>query len=102
MAPSLQVGIRARLNTNLAALDSMLKAYPHLSRLPVEGGWSVLLRRPALDSDEACALRLLRECNVLVQPGHYFDLPSDSFLVLSLLTPQAVFREGLARMLPKV
>lgn len=102
MAPSLQVGIRGRLNTNLAVLDGMLAAHPHLSRLPVEGGWSVLLRRPALDSDEACALRLLRECNVFVQPGHYFDLPSDSFLVLSLLTPQAVFREGLAKILPRI
>ena len=76
------------------------RAYPHLSRLPVEGGWSVLLRRPAVDCDEACALRLLREAHVLVHPGHFFDLPGDGYLVLSLLTEEGLFQAGLARLLP--
>jgi len=102
LAPALQEQIRHRLMNNLCHLDEALKPFPHLSRLPVEGGWSVLLRRPALDSAEACALRLLREARVLVQPGHFFDLPSEAFLVLSLLTPDAEFREGLGRMLPKI
>lgn len=102
LAPGIQAQIRTRLNINLAALDTALKGYPHLSRLPVEGGWSVLLRRPALDSDETCALRLLRQAKVLVQPGHYFDLPSDAYLVLSLLTPEATFRQGLAQALPVI
>lgn len=100
LAPGIQQQIRQRLEANLRSLDEALKAFPHLSRLPVEGGWSVLLRRPALDSDEACALRLLKEAHVLAQPGHFFDLPSEAFLVLSLLTPEALFQEGLARMLP--
>lgn len=101
LAPGIQDQIRHRLKTNLAALDKALGLYPSLSRLPVEGGWSVLLRRPALDSDEVCALRLLREARVLVQPGHFFDLPSEGHLVLSLLPEEAVFREGLSRLLPK-
>lgn len=100
LAPDLQASIRARLRANLDALDKGLTRFPHLSRLSVEGGWSVLLRRPALDPDETCALRLLREARVLVQPGHYFDLPSDAYLVLSLLTPEPAFREGIARILP--
>jgi len=102
LAPELQAAIRARLWANLHTLDRHLKDFPHLSRLPVEGGWSVLLRRPSLGGDEACAVRLLQQTNVLVQPGHYFDLPSDAYLVLSLLTPEATFREGIIRMLPAI
>ncbi|WP_306591739.1 pyridoxal phosphate-dependent aminotransferase [Geothrix sp. 21YS21S-4] len=100
LAPGLQAQIRARLRANLAALDAALAAHPRLSRLPVEGGWSVLLRRPAVDEDEACALRLLEEASVLVHPGSFFDLPGGGHLVASLLTREAAFREGLDRMLP--
>ena len=102
LAPDLQRAIRARLKGNLSALDEALKGFPHLSRLSVEGGWSVLLRRPAVDSDEACALRLLRKARVLVQPGHLFDLPSDAYLVLSLLTPETTFRDGIVGILPEI
>jgi len=102
LAPGIQAQVRTRLRANLAALDRALAGRPHLSRLAVEGGWSVLLRRPALDADDACALRLLREAGVLTHPGSFFDLPGDGHLVLSLLTPEAVFREGLERALPRL
>ena len=91
-----------RLHANLAALDAQLAAHPRLSRLPVEGGWSVLLRRPAVDPDEACALRLLESTSTLVHPGSFFDLPGDGHLVLSLLTPEGHFREGLSRIFPLI
>ncbi len=94
--------VLARCRANLRALDQALAAHPHLSRLPVEGGWSALLRRPALEGDEACALRLLEEAGVLVHPGHYFDIPRDGFLVLSLLAPEGAFAEGLRRALPRL
>ena len=99
-APELQARIHSRLRANLAHLDAALKAHPHLSRLSVEGGWTVLLRRPAVDSDEACVLRLLREAGVLMHPGHFFDLPGDGHLVLSLLTEEPVFTQGLRKALP--
>jgi hypothetical protein len=59
----------------------------------VEGGWSALVRRPAVDTDEEAVLRLLREQGVLVHPGHFFDLPP-GFLVLSLLPEPETFRAG--------
>lgn len=102
LAPGIQAQVRGRLRANLGALDRSLPGWPRLSRLPVEGGWSVLLRRPALDGDDACALRLLRETGVLVHPGSFFDLPGDGHLVLSLLTPEGVFSEGLERALPRL
>jgi hypothetical protein len=97
LAPAIRAGILARLRGNLAALDRALASHPHLSRLPVEGGWSALLRRPAVDPGEDCALRLLREAQVLVHPGSFFDLPGDGWLVLSLLPEPETFREGIAR-----
>jgi len=98
LAPAIRSGILDRLRGNLAALDRTLAGHPHLSRLPVEGGWSVLLRRPAVDPVETCALRLLREAQVYVHSGHFFDLPGDGYLVLSLLPPADLFQEGIARL----
>ncbi|MFN7959308.1 MAG: pyridoxal phosphate-dependent aminotransferase [Holophagaceae bacterium] len=92
--------IQTRLRANLGALDAALGGFPRLSRLPVEGGWSVLLRRPALDADDVCAQRLLEEGGVLVHPGSFFDLAGEGHLVLSLLTREAEFREGLRRVFP--
>jgi hypothetical protein len=50
-------------------------------------------------SDEDLAIALLRECGVLVHPGHFYDFPNDGYLVLSLITEPAVFSEGISRLL---
>jgi len=97
LAPAIQAGILDRLRTNLAALDALLPRAPALGRARVEGGWSAILRRPALDPGEDCALRLLRECGVLIHPGHFFDLPGDGHLVCSLLPEPVAFRAGMER-----
>jgi len=102
LAPGIRDQVLGRLRTNLATLDAELAAQPHLSRPPVEGGWSMMLRRPAVDTDEACALRLLESASPLVHPGSFFDLPGEGHLVLSLLTPDALFREGLGRIFPLI
>lgn len=95
LAPALRAQARARAMENLAALDAWLAVERSCSRLAVGGGWTVLLRRPAIGSDEAFALRLLEEERVLVHPGHFFDLPGEGFLALSLLPPPGRFNEGL-------
>jgi aspartate/methionine/tyrosine aminotransferase len=98
LAPGIRAGILERLRANLAELDRALAAHPSLSRLRVEGGWSVLLRRPAVDAGEDCAVRLLRDAGVLVHPGSFFDLPGDGYLVLSLLPRPEAFRDGIGRL----
>ncbi|MBS1765914.1 MAG: pyridoxal phosphate-dependent aminotransferase [Acidobacteria bacterium] len=95
LAPTLRAQALVRAQTNLAALDAWLQTHPACSRLPVGGGWSVLLRRPAVETDDAFAIRLLEREGVLVHPGHFFDLPLEGFVVLSLLTPEAEFEDGL-------
>ena len=88
-----------RLRTNLTELDEQLKRYPACARLQVEGGWYVVLRVPAVESDEDLAVRLVRHAQVSVHPGHFYDFPNEGYLVLSLITEPETFREGIARLL---
>jgi alanine-synthesizing transaminase len=88
-----------RVRTNLLDLDHQLARQKTCERLRVEGGWYVILRVPALQSDEDLAIDLLRKVAVLVHPGHFYDFPRDGYLVLSLITPPEVFHEGINRIL---
>jgi alanine-synthesizing transaminase len=88
-----------RARTNLSELDRQLTQHKACSRLAVEGGWYGVLRVPAMGSDEELAISLLRGCEVLVHPGHFYDFPQDGYLVLSLITPQNKFNEGVQRIL---
>ena len=94
--------LRDRLRVNLAELDRQVAGHPSCARLVVEGGWYVVLRVPAVESDEDLAIRLLREASVSVHPGHFYDFPNEAHLVLSLITEPADFSEGVARMLEVV
>ena len=88
-----------RLRVNLAELDGQLAGCPACARLQVEGGWYVVLRVPALGTDEDLAVDLLRKVGVIVHPGHFYDFAGEGHLVLSLITEPDVFREGVARVL---
>ena len=88
-----------RVRLNLQELDRQLAGYTACTRLFVEGGWYVVLRVPVIEIDEDLAIRLLREANVSVHPGHFYDFPGDGHLVLSLITEAEMFREGIARLL---
>jgi alanine-synthesizing transaminase len=70
--------------------------------LPCEGGWSAILRIPALMSEEDWILCLLERDHVLVHPGYFFDFPFPAYLVLSLLPAESVFRTGVERILARV
>jgi hypothetical protein len=96
---AIQRQLMDRLRTNLRELDRQLSPNPACSRLNVEGGWYVVVRVPVTRSDEDLAIALLRECGVLVHPGHFYDFPNDGYLVLSLITEPAVFCNGISRVL---
>jgi aspartate/methionine/tyrosine aminotransferase len=89
----------ARVKGNLAELDRQLAAYPAYCRLQIEGGWYAVLRVPATQSDEELAISVLEKHGVLVHPGHFYDFAQDGFLVLSLITREWEFAEGVKRVL---
>jgi len=88
-----------RVRSNLRELDCQLCAQKSCGRLEVEGGWYAVLRVPAVRSDEDVAIELLKEKNVYVHPGHFYDFPNDGHLVLSLITSEKEFAEGMRRVL---
>jgi aspartate/methionine/tyrosine aminotransferase len=95
----IQRQLQSRIAANLAHLDSVLSPNKLLSRLDRQGGWYATLRVPATGSDEDLAVTLLEKHDVLVHPGRFFDFRQDGFLVLSLITPESDFREGVRRLL---
>ncbi|MBX3262225.1 MAG: pyridoxal phosphate-dependent aminotransferase [Labilithrix sp.] len=90
--------IRARTRSNLAVVREAAQRAPSMSVLDVEGGWYATLRVPETRSDEEWALALVAEDGVYVHPGYFFDMTRGAHLVVSLLTPEAQLREGMARL----
>ena len=95
----LQAQLQQRITANLAVLDETMRESKLLERLDREGGWYAILRVPATGPDEGLAVELLERCSVLVHPGHFFNFSRDGFLVLSLITPEGQFQEGVLRLL---
>jgi aspartate/methionine/tyrosine aminotransferase len=89
----------ARVKKNLSELDRQLAGQQNCSRLEVEGGWYAVLRTPATRTDEELALELLVKHTVYVHPGHFYDFPGDGHLIVSLITPEAQFAEGIQQVL---
>lgn len=103
IAPRIREAIGNRTRRNLEHLRS--SAASSATVLPVEGGWSAVVRVPTTESDEDLAVRLIEEHGVVVHPGYFFDFSSDGYIVVSLLTATEIFDEGVRRfmdMIPKL
>ena len=98
----IQPQILERVKANLRKLDELLTRGLPLSSLNVEGGWYTILRVPSTRSDEDWAVELLTQEGVMVHPGHFYDFPSEGFLVLSLLPAPAIFAEALRRIISRI
>ncbi|HYW65878.1 MAG TPA: pyridoxal phosphate-dependent aminotransferase [Candidatus Dormibacteraeota bacterium] len=96
---SLRPQILERLRENRAHLRALLSQNTSCELLDADGGWYAVLRLPAGLSDEDFAITLLRTHHVLVHPGHFYDFSTEDCLVISLLTPPDVFREGISRLI---
>jgi alanine-synthesizing transaminase len=78
--------IMDRLRVNLETLGT--------SGVGVEAGWYAIVR----GQEEGAEIRLLRDHDVLVQPGYFYDFENPGCIVISLLTPPDIFKEGMARL----
>jgi len=87
---SIQQQIIARVRTNLAVLDEY-----GMSSLPVEAGWSAILRLPQRKSRPNIAATLVTEVGVVVHPGSFYGLPGEHYVVVSLIGSQEAFVEGI-------
>ena len=89
----------SRVKGNLAELNRQLAKQKACSRLEIEGGWYAVLRVPATRTDEELALDLLAKKGVYVHPGHFYDVPTDGYLIVSLIAPEHEFAEGIRRLI---
>ncbi|MGA2185594.1 MAG: pyridoxal phosphate-dependent aminotransferase [Bryobacteraceae bacterium] len=97
LRPRIQSQIQHRLRGNLHHLRAAFPPESAVRVLNVEGGWYAILQVPRIRSEEEWTLTLLEQHHVLVQPGFFYDFEAEAFLVVSLLTPEPVFTEGVAR-----
>jgi len=91
---SVQPQILGRLRGNLEYLKETVRGHDAFRWLEVEGGWYAILRVPRIRTEEEWTLQLL-ESGVLVQPGYFYDFETEAYLVVSLLTPEPIFQEGI-------
>jgi len=89
--------IQMRIEASYAALKNALADKPHAQLLPVEGGWSAVIRIPSTTTDEEFALHAIEQHGVVVHPGYFFDFERDGYFVVSLLTEPEKLAEGIAR-----
>ena len=98
---AIRMQIVARVRRNLDALRAQAAAFPSIEVLPVEGGWSAVLKVPQVRPEEALVLELLAKDDVLVHPGYFFDFAREAFVVVSLLPEPAAFDRAIARILQR-
>ncbi len=91
-----QRALRRRIEVNLARLHALGNERPIFRVLEAEGGWNALLSTPTEAND--FALTALREHNVFVHPGHFYEIAQDACVVLSLLPDPALFEEAVGRL----
>jgi aspartate/methionine/tyrosine aminotransferase len=93
-----RAAIRDRIRINLSALREVARSFTACDVPVIEGGWSAIIRVPAIRSEEALVLGLLEQHRVLAHPGYFFDCRHEAFVVVSLLPPPEAFREATARL----
>ena len=88
--------IRMRVQSNFHLLQRIFKD-SKVSVFHVEGGWYAILQLPKFHNDEEWAVELLHQQDILVYPGHFFDMKQKSCIVLSLLPTSELFVNALSR-----
>jgi aspartate/methionine/tyrosine aminotransferase len=93
--------IAARVVGNYARLKELSMSAPSSCVLTASGGWYGVVQVPTLRSEEDLVLDLVTSDGVLAHPGYFFDFPRESYLIVSLLTPEASFLTGVERLLER-
>lgn len=97
---SVRAGITARITVNLRCIQRGVAEHPAVTLLMPEGGWSAVLRVPAVEPEDALVTRLLEDAHVVAHPGYFFDFAHGAFVVVSLLPEPSVLSGALERMWP--
>lgn len=103
-APAQTTRVKNRVQANLTALHAMLNADKNgmVSVLRAEGGWNVLLRVPSVLDENELVLAMIERHGISGQPGYFFDMTSNGYLAISLLSESDEFRHNVQVVLDTV
>jgi aspartate/methionine/tyrosine aminotransferase len=101
-AAPIRAQIQGRTAANHRRLVEQVADVPACRVLRSEGGWYGVLQVPSFGPEEDLVVALVERDGVVVHPGYFFDFPRESYLIVSLLPPEAVFADGVARILRRV
>jgi hypothetical protein len=88
--------IQAQILARIEANERTLATATTLVHCRREGGWYAIIDLPEGIIDEACCLELLEHHSLIVHPGFFYDFAEVNHIVVSLITPEQEFRQGLA------
>lgn len=88
---AVQQEILARIRVN----ETLLHSQTEMSACIREGGWHAIINLPETFGDEQCCLDLLKKSSLIVHPGFFYDFAENNRIVVSLITPEEDFRQGL-------
>lgn len=97
-SPLLTRQILERVRGNYHWLKDTLHSGSAMSLFHCEGGWNAILQLPNTQTDEEWGLKFLRERNILVHPGHLFDMQNTVGIVISLLVKREILASGIQAM----
>jgi alanine-synthesizing transaminase len=97
----IQHQIFSRISSNSRFLEDETAKTSNIRSLIREGGWYAVIEVSDAVSDEDRVLQLLDQDNILVHPGYFYEFHREGFLVVSLLTPAAIFRDGITRLISR-
>jgi alanine-synthesizing transaminase len=101
--PAMREQILTRVRSNLTALDQRVAQMDGLcERLRADGGWSAVVSIPRTLTEDDWVIEWLDRDEVLVHPGYFFDFEKDGHIVLSLIPPEVLFREGINRVFSRI
>jgi alanine-synthesizing transaminase len=84
-----------RIKANWQLARKATEGSEKVSCFDFDGGWSLVLKVAATESDKALALRLLEQNGLLTHPGSFYGFPDGGRLVISLITNEIDFQQGL-------
>jgi alanine-synthesizing transaminase len=95
----IQMKIRNRIIRNYNFLKEELLNRNNVELLNTEGGWYSILKVKSDIDEEYLTHSLLKEKDVYVHPGYFFDFKDEGYIVVCLLTSEEIFSEGMKRIL---
>ena len=100
--PKIQNEVISRIRENRIVAEEMSSSCSECMCLKADGGWYAVLKLPSSCKEEDFIVELINQEKVFAHPGYFFDFKEEPYIVVSLLTPHEVFKEGLSRIMKRM